>query len=118
MRLHLMIACLFLCACPQGKRGATPPDVGAPEPPKFERPGKCFGKPSKCEIDANCGPPLSTCQKGACCSGTLDPATCKCTCDKVTCPEDQLCCPGGEWTEDDTRGKLMCRTKEECVGPF
>ncbi len=73
----------------------NPPDAGRDAAPRFTPPGKCFGKPSRCISDAQCGPPFSTCQEGACCSGIINPETCVCTCaGGPPCPTEQACCTG------------------------
>jgi hypothetical protein len=108
---------LALPACQRGPAGRPPPDAGPQAPPRFKPPGKCFGKPARCETDAQCGPPFSTCQEGTCCSGTLDPETCECRCGSgPACGPGELCCPGGEWVKEKDRG-LRCRPVDECYGP-
>ena len=110
---------LALSGCPRAPVGKPPPDAGPQAPPRFKPPGKCFGKPSKCVSDAQCGPPFSTCQEGTCCSGTLDPETCVCRCGSgPACATGELCCPGGEWVEQPDRGVLKCRPVDQCYGPL
>ncbi len=90
----------------------SPPDAGPDAPPKFVLPGKCFGKPSKCRLDIDCGPPFNTCQEGTCCSGTLDPQTCACNCGEGgACAGHELCCP-------DDKNVFKCRPLRECYGPL
>lgn len=113
-----MAFALALPGCQRGPVGKPPPDAGPQAPPRFAPPGKCFGKPSRCESDAQCGPPFSTCQEGTCCSGTLDPETCACRCGSgPECAAGELCCPGGEWSKPKERG-LRCRPLDECFGPL
>lgn len=105
--------------CTRGPVGRPPPDAGPEAPPRFKPPGRCFGKTSKCASDAQCGPPFSTCQEGACCSGTLDPETCVCRCGAgPECRTGELCCPGTAWTEEGSRGVLKCRPLDDCFGPL
>ncbi len=91
----------------------------------FASPGRCFGKPSKCVSDGQCAPPFSLCQEGACCSGTIDPVTCACTCGgAAACGPRELCCdlPDGRGAETAASGGgsakagLRCRPVRECFG--
>lgn len=75
-----------------------------------------------CFDDHGCGGYGIRCQHGLCCSGTLDPCTCKCTCAGVDCLPNGgifLCCDGTSDLGPVERpgpdpGKLMCRPYEEC----
>jgi hypothetical protein len=89
----------------------------------FKAPGVCFGKPSKCVSDAQCAPPFSLCQEGACCSGEIDPATCECKCgDGPACRAGELCCEPadsilGHSQKDEAEEKgRRCRPVHECFG--
>ena len=112
-RLLVLLGWALAFGCGDGcaaKR--SPRDAGPEPPPRFVLPGKCFGKPSKCRHDIDCGPPFSTCQEGTCCSGAIDPASCACTCgDAGTCAGHELCCPGES-------GALTCRPARECYEPL
>src|SRR5215470_14825359 len=116
--LTFAIASALVASCrPQG--APVPPDAGSGAPLRFKPPGRCFGKPAKCAADSQCGPPFSTCQEGTCCSGTIDPETCACSCaNGPACGPNELCCAGGEWSEPESRGVLKCRPRRDCYGPL
>jgi hypothetical protein len=89
----------------------------------FTPPGRCFGTPSKCVSDAQCAPPFSFCQEGACCSGEIDPSTCECKCGgEPACRPGELCCEpadgvGGDTEKDQSEKKgRRCRPIHECFG--
>lgn len=80
-------------------------------------PGRCYGKPSRCQNDAPCGPPLATCQEGTCCTGVLDPVTCICHCNGgLPCQADLFCCTGNSRSPVQDRDVLKCRVQDTCVG--
>jgi hypothetical protein len=113
----VLAALLALAVVACSEKGRPPLEAGRDAAPRFTPPGKCFGKPSKCISDAQCGPPFSTCQEGACCSGIIDPETCVCTCaGGPACPAGQACCTG-DGRGSAARGALKCRDLEECFGP-
>ena len=78
--------------------------------------GICFNAPGlACLVDEGCGT-LATCQFGTCCSGKVDPTTCKCLCAGVPCPVPGACCPGSPYfcPTPANLGSLECRAVWEC----
>jgi hypothetical protein len=67
----------------------------------------------RCTRDTDCDA-YTTCQRGWCCSGVLDPLTCACSCNGgPPCdPTSQLCCP--EDPRAVTPGPLSCRDRYLC----
>jgi hypothetical protein len=125
MRLHRLLILVTLAALGCARRPAKPSAEelarGQHLARPFTPPGRCFAKPSQCVSDGQCAPPLSLCQEGTCCSGELDPATCKCSCGGgAGCGTGELCCDLPADAIALGRGEsergLRCRPVRECFG--
>lgn len=76
---------------------------------------------TRCFDDVECQSQFvgfGSCQHGYCCSGTLDPLTCRCACNDEVCMGTTLCCTGNPKMNPPPpdAGMLACRPRYDCIG--
>lgn len=111
--MRFLIVAALIMACAETR---SPASAGASENVTV---GKCFARVGAgCQSDSGCRPPFSTCQQGTCCSGELDPETCRCHCaGGPGCQPGYWCCPGhpNHVPPVEKLGTVMCRPRTDCI---
>jgi hypothetical protein len=113
VNMRALISLVLLAACAETRPPTPPP------PADSVTAGKCFAKVGAgCQSDSGCHPPFATCQQGTCCSGELDPETCRCRCaGGPGCGPGFWCCAGhpNHVPPVEKVGTVMCRPETDCL---